>query len=135
MTTIGYIRVSSDQQDANKQRHLLLDYAHRHQLVVNEFIHVELSTRKPAKARKIDILRDKLVAGDQLLVAELSRLGRNMMETLTLITQLTQQQVNIIFVRQPEGSRNIFDIRRLLNKVDEQLSPNPQSSYKKIVMS
>ena len=27
MTIIGYIRVSTEQQDLDKQRHLLLDYA------------------------------------------------------------------------------------------------------------
>ncbi len=104
MKTIGYIRVSSDQQDAEKQRHLLLDYAHCHQVVMQEFIRVELSTRQSSKARKIDLLCDTLTSGDQLLVAELSRLGRNMMETLALIEQLAQRDIKIIFVRQPELS-------------------------------
>jgi DNA invertase Pin-like site-specific DNA recombinase len=39
-----------------------------------------------------------------LLVAELSRLGRNMLETLNIIHHLTQQGVKIIFIRQPELS-------------------------------
>jgi DNA invertase Pin-like site-specific DNA recombinase len=37
-------------------------------------------------------------------VAELSRLGRNMLETLNIISALTEDQVNIAFVRQPELS-------------------------------
>jgi DNA invertase Pin-like site-specific DNA recombinase len=40
----------------------------------------------------------------KLLVAELSRLGRNMLETLNLIEQLSQQGVKLVFVRQPELS-------------------------------
>jgi DNA invertase Pin-like site-specific DNA recombinase len=39
-----------------------------------------------------------------LLVAELSRLGRNMLETLNIVNELSQNGVNIIFVRQPELS-------------------------------
>ena len=37
-------------------------------------------------------------------MAELSRLGRNMLETLNLIEQISQHGVKIIFVRQPELS-------------------------------
>lgn len=104
MKTLGYIRVSTEQQDAEKQKHLLLEYAHHHKLIIEEFISVEMSSRKSAQERKIDLLYQKLQAGDQLLVAELSRLGRNMLETLNLIEQLSQHGVKLIFVRQPELS-------------------------------
>jgi len=101
---IGYIRVSTDKQDLEKQRHLLLDYAQRNQLVVNEFIHAEASSRKDTKDRRIDELLAKLTQGDMLLVAELSRLGRNMLETLNIINELSQNGVSIVFIRQPELS-------------------------------
>lgn len=104
MKVIGYIRVSTDKQDLEKQRHLLLDYAQRNQLVVNEFIHAEASSRKDTKDRKIDELLTKLTKGDTLLVAELSRLGRNMLETLNIINELSQNGVSIVFIKQPELS-------------------------------
>ena len=104
MKVIGYIRVSTDKQDLEKQRHLLLDYAQRNQLVVNEFIHAEASSRKDTKDRRIDELLTKLTKGDTLLVAELSRLGRNMLETLNMINELSQNGVSIVFIRQPELS-------------------------------
>lgn len=104
MKVIGYIRVSTDKQDLEKQRHLLLDYAQRNQLVVNEFIHAEASSRKDTKDRKIDELLTKLTKGDTLLVAELSRLGRNMLETLNIINELSQNGISIVFIRQPELS-------------------------------
>ncbi len=104
MKTIGYIRVSTEQQDADKQKHLLLDYAHKQQLLVDEFITAEMSSRRSPEDRKIDLLRARLKPGDQLLVAELSRLGRNMLETLNLIHQLSDYGVKLIFVRQPELS-------------------------------
>lgn len=104
MKTIGYIRVSTEQQDAEKQKHLLLEYAHHHKLIIEEFVSVEISSRKSSQERKIDLLYQKLQRGDQLLVAELSRLGRNMLETLNIIEQLSQHGVKIIFIRQPELS-------------------------------
>ena len=104
MKVIGYIRVSTDKQDLEKQRHLLLDYAQRNQLQVSEFIHAEASSRKDTKDRRIDELLTKLTKGDTLLVAELSRLGRNMLETLNIINELSQNGVSIVFIRQPELS-------------------------------
>ena len=104
MKVIGYIRVSTDKQDLEKQRHLLLDYAQRNQLLVNEFVHAEASSRKDTKDRRIDELLTKLTKGDMLLVAELSRLGRTMLETLNIINELSQNGVSIVFIRQPELS-------------------------------
>lgn len=104
MQVIGYIRVSTDKQDADKQRHLLLQYSQQHKLLIDEFIQVEISSRKNTKERRIDELLSKLVAGDTLIVAELSRLGRNMFETLDIINSLGESGVKIIFVRQPELS-------------------------------
>ena len=104
MAVIGYIRVSTDKQDAAKQRHLLLEYAQQHQLMIEEFIEVEISSRKSRKERRIDELLSRLNKNDLLLVAELSRLGRNMMEVLNIITELSERDVEIVFVRQPELS-------------------------------
>ncbi len=104
MTTIGYIRVSKDDQDLNKQRHLLLEYSQQHKLLIDEFIEIEISSRKNQDERRITELIDKLQNGDLLLVAELSRLGRNMLETLNIINDLTLNGVKIVFIRQPELS-------------------------------
>ncbi len=104
MTTIGYIRVSKDDQDLTKQRHLLLEYSQHYKLLIDEFIEVEISSRRNQDERRITELISKLQDGDLLLVAELSRLGRNMLETLNLIHALTQKGVKIVFIRQPELS-------------------------------
>jgi DNA invertase Pin-like site-specific DNA recombinase len=104
MTTIGYIRVSKDDQDLNKQRHLLLEYSQQQKFLIDEFIEIEISSRRNPGERRIIELIDKLQDGDLLLVAELSRLGRNMLETLNIIHELTQKGVKIIFIRQPELS-------------------------------
>lgn len=104
MNVIGYIRVSSDKQDLQKQEHLLLKYAQRHNLRINDFINIEISSRKGTKERRIDELLNRLNEGDILLVAELSRLGRNMFEVINIINQLSENRVEVIFVRQPELS-------------------------------
>lgn len=104
MAVFAYTRVSTDQQDLEKQRHLLLEYAHSNDLRISEFIEAAVSSGKNQKERKIDLLLENLKSEDILLVAELSRLGRNMLETLNIINRLSENGIKIIFVRQPELS-------------------------------
>lgn len=101
---IGYIRVSTDKQDLDKQKHLLLEYANKHKMLIDEFIEVEVSSQKTKKERKIEILTSKLQKGDILIAAELSRIGRNMLETLNIINELSEKGIRLVFVRQPELS-------------------------------
>ena len=104
MKVIGYIRVSTSKQDLDNQRHHLLDYAQAQQLVIYEFMHAKVSSRENIKERKVDELLNKLSKGDLLLVTEISRLGRNMLETLNIINQLSENGVSITFVNQVELS-------------------------------
>jgi DNA invertase Pin-like site-specific DNA recombinase len=104
MKVIGYVRVSSDKQDAQKQEHLLLKYAQQQHLQIDEFINLEISARQNTQVRRIDELLKRLDANDVLLVVELSRLGRNMFEVLNIINQLSENGVRLVFVRQPELS-------------------------------
>jgi DNA invertase Pin-like site-specific DNA recombinase len=104
MQVIGYIRVSTEEQDLNKQEHLLLKYAQQQEMQIDDFIQIEGSSRRNSQERRIDELMNRLGEGDVLLVAELSRLGRNMFEVINLINQLSANGVKLIFVRQPELS-------------------------------
>jgi len=81
---IGYIRISTDRQDLDKQRHLLLEHARQQHLFIDEFVEIEMSSRKSNAARRIDELIAKIDTGDLLLVSEKS--------------------VEITFIRQPELS-------------------------------
>ena len=59
--------------------------------MVNEWIEVEMSSRKSTKARRIDELLDKLQPKDTIIVSELSRLGRSIKETLNTIEKLIHE--------------------------------------------
>ena len=58
MKTIAYLRVSTTNQDLDQQRLTILDYAHRHRITVDEFVSVEVSSRKGLKQRDILDLLD-----------------------------------------------------------------------------
>lgn len=106
---LGYIRVSSDKQHTNNQKHTLLEWAQVNKLIIDEFVEVEVSSKKSEAERKITEVVDRLSEGDELVSTELSRLGRNMLDVLNLINELENRNISVTFVKQPElstGNRN-----------------------------
>ena len=97
---IGYIRVSTNKQDFNNQRLEIHEYARKHNINIDEFLSIEISSRKDTKQRRIDELLTKLKAGDTLIVSELSRLGRSVGQIITIIDQLIKQGVNFIAIKE-----------------------------------
>lgn len=98
--TIGYIRVSTDKQDLKNQQHSILAYANQKNLGNVTFIEVKISSRKKEEDRKIDELLETLQADDHLIVSELSRIGRSVVNVVTIINQLIAKKVNIHILKE-----------------------------------
>ena len=77
MKTLGYIRVSTVQQDTEVQRTAIRAYCKAHKIRVTRYVELTMSSRKSTKERKIDELLNQLDAGDTLIMSELSRLARS----------------------------------------------------------
>ena len=103
---IGYIRVSTEQQSMENQKHKLLEYAQNNKIIIDEFIELEISSKKDQKERLLDQVFEKLKGGDTFICTELSRLGRNMLEILNLIEKFNSADIKLIFTNQPELSTN-----------------------------
>ena len=97
---IAYVRVSTDQQDVNKQRLEILDYANRNKITIDEFIMVEGSSRKTPAERRIDEMLAKFIPGDTLVISELSRLGRSIPEVIALVNTLVKLNVRVMIIKQ-----------------------------------
>lgn len=106
---IGYLRVSTDKQEVANQRHRITDYAARNDLNVDSWIEVEASTRKSEHDRRIDEVLASLGRGDSLLVAELSRLGRSILDNLNLIEAIRRKGVTLHIVREGLRTNGKFD--------------------------
>ena len=103
---IGYIRVSTEQQSIENQKHKILEYAQNNKIIIDEFIELEISSKKSQKERLLDDVFNKLKSGDIFICTELSRLGRNMLEILNLIEKFNKIGIKLIFTNQPELSTN-----------------------------
>jgi predicted site-specific integrase-resolvase len=58
---VGYIRVSTDKQNLENQKHKILTYAHDNKLTIDEFVEIEISSKGDQKKRKIDELFSKQI--------------------------------------------------------------------------
>lgn len=103
---IGYVRVSTEQQSMSNQKHKLLEYAQNNKIIIDEFIELEISSKKDQKDRLLNEVFKKLKSGDTFMCTELSRLGRNMLEILNLIEKFNSADIKLIFTNQPELSTN-----------------------------
>ena len=98
--TVAYIRASTDKQDVDNQKLEILEYARRHDLKVDEFIEITISSKRTTKQRRIDEMMEKLEGSGILIATELSRLGRSTVEVITLVNQLLKQDVRVILTKQ-----------------------------------
>jgi DNA invertase Pin-like site-specific DNA recombinase len=98
---LGYIRTSTADQSADGQKSLIARYVVERKMIVDEWIEVEVSSRKSAEKRKITELLDKVSAQDTVIVSELSRLGRSIKEVLQIIEELIQVKgCKLILIKQ-----------------------------------
>jgi putative DNA-invertase from lambdoid prophage Rac len=91
----GYIRVSTDKQTTENQRFELLKYADEKNLRIDEWIEETISATKALSHRKLGALLTKMEEGDILLVTELSRLGRSLMEVMSILHTLMEKDVKV----------------------------------------
>ena len=100
MKTVAYLRVSTSGQELNNQRLAILDYAHKNNLQIAQFIESHSSSRKSIKERNLDQLFSNIHSGDLVLVSELSRLGRSVGQIIQLIDELIKLKVRFLAIKE-----------------------------------
>jgi DNA invertase Pin-like site-specific DNA recombinase len=100
MATFAYLRVSTNQQDLENQKLGVLEYANKKGFTVDNFWQETVTTRKKLQSRDLWLLMQQLKKGDILLVSEISRLARSLMEIMEIIKKLLEIGVEIHIVKQ-----------------------------------
>lgn len=82
----GYLRVSTDEQDANSQKQGVDAFALAKGWKIDEYIHDEgVSGGKAPSKRHLGPLLEKLNKGDILIASEISRLGRDLLMVMDIL--------------------------------------------------
>ena len=95
MTTYAYLRVSTDAQDVQNQKHGVLEYANQHGLSSMQFIEDSASGKKRWQERALGLLLANAGEGDTIVVSEVSRLARSTLQVLEILQHCTEQQINL----------------------------------------
>ena len=109
----GYVRVSTHEQSVDSQKNSISRYCIDQKIMVDEWIELEMSSRKSTTMRRIDELLEKLAPDDTVISSELSRLGRSIKETLNTIETIVQdKKARLILIKQsldlnPSAKNNV----------------------------
>lgn len=101
MVTYAYLRVSTNQQDVDNQRHGILEYANKNSLGHLEFISDSVSGQKRWRDRELgQLLTQTAIAGDLIVFAEISRMARSTLQVLEILECCMQRELTVHIAKQ-----------------------------------
>jgi DNA invertase Pin-like site-specific DNA recombinase len=99
MQTVAYLRVSTTDQDLEKNKFEILQLANEKGLGQLQWVEETVSGRISWHKRQIASVLEQLQTGDNLIVSELSRLGRSMLECMEILSIASQKGLHLYAVK------------------------------------
>lgn len=101
MANYAYLRVSTDQQDVNNQRHGILEYANKLGLAGLQFVEDTSSGKTNWKERKSGgLLQQTMLPGDTIIFAEVSRMARSVLQVLEILEYAAKNTFQVHIAKQ-----------------------------------
>ena len=95
----GYIRVSTDTQTIENQRFEIENYCNRNNLKVDKWIEETISGTVTFKKRKFNKILNRAVQGDIIIATEISRLGRKLLEIMTILNICLSNDISVYTIK------------------------------------
>lgn len=96
----AYLRVSTEKQTLENQRFEVCNWAHDRQITIDEFIEEVMSGGISIGHRKLGDLGSRLKENDILIVPELSRLGRSLLNVMSFLNACIEKKVRIFSIKE-----------------------------------
>jgi len=96
----AYIRVSTDKQTTKNQRFEIAKFAKVRNIKITRWIDETISSKKELQRRALGVLLEKLKSGDTLIVSEISRVGRNLMQIMSILNLCMERQVKVFAIKE-----------------------------------
>ena len=93
--TIAYLRVSTGKQHLENQKEEIEKFAARKNLTVNRWVTEVVSGKKKEHDRKLGRLLKSLKKGDVLIVTELSRLSRTLLDIMSILHRCLEMNITV----------------------------------------
>ena len=92
---IGYLRVSTGKQHIENQKEEIQKFAARRNLKIDKWVTEVVSGKKNEHDRKLGKLLKSLRKGDVLIVTELSRLSRTLLNIMSILHRCLEKEIII----------------------------------------
>ncbi len=96
----GYCRCSTDKQTVSHQHYEVQKYAATYGVQIDEWVEETISSRKPLSKRKLGELLNKMEKSDVLITAELSRIGRSMLEVMSILQTCLEKNCQVWTIKE-----------------------------------
>ena len=96
----GYIRVSTDKQTVANQKFEINEFCLQREFEIEKWVSETISATKKLNDRKFGKLMKKLKKGDVVIVSEISRLGRNLLQIMGILNECMEKEVMVITVKE-----------------------------------
>jgi PLP dependent protein len=93
MAVVAYLRVSTEKQFLENQREEIVRFAERNGMSIDKWYTETVSGSVSSKERKLSGVLDKMRPGDSLIVTEISRLSRTLLEIMTILNSCIKKGV------------------------------------------
>lgn len=99
-TTTAYLRVSTDRQTIENQRSEIQRFANRNGITVDRWVEEIVSGKVKGSNRKLGCTIKKSKKGDTIIVSELSRLSRTLLDIMSIMRSLLEKGVTLYSVKE-----------------------------------
>lgn len=96
----AYLRVSTDKQTILNQKSEVLNFCKKHDLEITTWCTETVSGTKKENERELGSLLKRLQRGDILIITEVSRLSRKMMNIMNIIHQSIEKGITIHSIKE-----------------------------------
>jgi DNA invertase Pin-like site-specific DNA recombinase len=101
MAVYAYLRVSTDRQDVNNQRHGIYEYANARQLGPLRFVEDTISGQLRWRDRTVGrLLIEEAQKGDVVVFAEISRMARSTLQVLEMLEHCARSGISVHIAKQ-----------------------------------
>ena len=90
---VAYLRVSTEKQFLANQREELLRFAEKNGLQIDKWYTETVSGSVRSKDRKLSGVLNRMQRGDSLIVTEISRLSRTLLEIMTILNSCIKKEI------------------------------------------
>lgn len=113
--TIGYLRVSTQDQEVEKNKADILTLANSKDLGRVEWVEEKVSGTKDWHKRKLGEVLLSLKSGDAIIVSELSRLGRSNLQILEIMKEAKERDIAVHAVKGGWSLNGTMESKIVLN--------------------